>query len=426
MCEAERRFEMRPQSKGIANLYISVRHPNLYAAERFKTTAIVVLGMHRSGTSSVAGTLVRLGGTAPLHMMPPAACNERGFWESRVIAEMNDAILAAGGSSWRDWRKFDPARIDDAAADALRARAKAILAEEFGGACFPIIKAPRMCRLLRFWAPVFREAEWSVRAILPIRSPLEVGWSLNVRDRFGTSYGCLLWLRHVLDAEAETRGLTRAVLSWPEFLKDRRRALARVGEQLDVIWPHWGEGALAEIDEFVSADLRHQRASEDDLRAHPAISDLVRETYAAMLELVRDPGDGCVLRRLDALRARLESAETIFDHPMRELEEKVRSARNSLSERIAEANRDIARAESIIGHIANRFAEKRRPSKSTWFRYFWKTGSKSATPSFVELEGPRGHSQFSLFLCRALSRSEPGRSRRRDGPCAPLLASRRP
>ena len=171
-----------------------------------------------------------------------------------------------------------------------------------------------------------------------------------------------------------------------------------------MIWPRWCEGALAEIDEFVSADLRHQWASEDDLRTHPAVSDLVRETYAAMLELVENPDEGSVLRRLDAVCARFDSAEAIFDHPMRELEEKVRSARaqapadrteltlqlaaarserNSLSERIAEANRDIARAESIIGHIANRFAEKRRPSKSTWFRYFWKTGSKSATPSFV-------------------------------------------
>ena len=32
-------------------------------------------------------------GTAPLHVMPPAGDNERGFWESRVIAEMNDAKM---------------------------------------------------------------------------------------------------------------------------------------------------------------------------------------------------------------------------------------------------------------------------------------------------------------------------------------------
>ena len=30
-------------------------------------TAVLVLGMHRSGTSSVAGALIRLGGAAPTH-----------------------------------------------------------------------------------------------------------------------------------------------------------------------------------------------------------------------------------------------------------------------------------------------------------------------------------------------------------------------
>ena len=56
--------------------------------------------------------------------------------------------------------------------------------------------------------------------------------------------------------------MARAVLDWPEFLGDRRKALRRVSEQLGLIWPHWHERALAEVDEFVSADLRRHRASE--------------------------------------------------------------------------------------------------------------------------------------------------------------------
>ena len=74
-----------------------------------------------------------------------------------------------------------------------------------------------MCRLMPFWAPVFEEAKWAVHALLPIRSPREVGWSLNFRDGIGTSYGCLLWLRHVLEAEVETRGMARAFLSSAAF-----------------------------------------------------------------------------------------------------------------------------------------------------------------------------------------------------------------
>lgn len=305
-------------------MFLTVRHPDHAADDRLTTKAVLVLGMHRSGTSSSAGSLVLLGGQAPRHLMLPNAANEKGYWESTVVADLNDSILAAGGSDWRDWRKFDPGKIDLAAANVLRARAKAVLAEEFGHARFPIIKEPRMCRLMPVWAPVFEEAKWAVHALLPIRSPLEVGWSVNIRDGMGTSYGCLLWLRHVLEAEVETRGMARAFLSWPHFLDDRRRALARVGKQLGLTWPGWCESALEEVDEFVTADLRHQKAGDDDLHEHPAISDLVRETYEAMLELVQDPANGCVLRRIDDLRARFESAAAVFDHPMRELEEKVR------------------------------------------------------------------------------------------------------
>jgi hypothetical protein len=106
--------------------------------------------------------------------------------------DLNDAILAAGGSDWRDWRKFNLDAIGCEEGDALRARAKASLAEEFGDAGLAVMKDPRMCRLMPFWRPAFDEAKWSVRAVLPIRSPLEVAWSLNCRDGLRLAYGCLL------------------------------------------------------------------------------------------------------------------------------------------------------------------------------------------------------------------------------------------
>ena len=359
-------------------MFLSVGHPNL-DVECANKTLIVVLGMHRSGTSSVAGTLVRLGAAAPQHLMAPAADNERGFWESRVIMDLNDAILAAGGSDWKDWRKFNLEEIDRVEADALRTRAKAALAEEFGDVGLAVMKDPRMCRLMPFWRPVFEEANWSVRALLPIRSPLEVGWSLNCRDGLSPGYGCLLWLRHVLDAEAETRGMARAILDWPQFLNDRRKALTRVSEQWGLFLPHWYEDALAEVDEFVSADLRRQRASEADLRTHPAVNDLVRRTYTAMIDLVHNPRDSCVLRKLDDLRAGFETASAIFDCPMHEINEEVRRIR---SQAVAE----IARANAIIGDIADRYRERSRDSMRTGSRSFRKPRSKAAAPPLAEAE----------------------------------------
>ena len=60
-----------------------------------------------------------------------------------------------------------------------------------------------------------------------------------------------------------------------------------------------------------------------------------------MIDLVRDPGDGCVLKKLDDLRAGFETASAIFDVPMREVNEEVRRVRS-------QAAAEIARAEDIM------------------------------------------------------------------------------
>jgi len=185
-----------------------------------------------------------------------------------------------------------------------------------------------MCRLLPFWSSVFKEAKWSARPVLQLRSPLEVALSLNRRNGIALSNGCLMWLRHVLDAELETRGMARAVLDWGTFLADKRGTLARVGEQLDLDWPNQNESVYADIDDFVSADLRHHKASEVEMHAHPAINELVKETYGAVIELAEDPSNGGVLRKLDEVRARFESAVAIFDRPMGELEEGILRTRS--------------------------------------------------------------------------------------------------
>ncbi len=357
---------------GSCALFVSVGHP-IPDAQSLNRILVVVLGMHRSGTSSAAGTLVRLGAAAPQHLIAPNADNERGYWESPIIVDLNDAILAAGGSDWRDWRKFDVNKIDALKADALRARAKEALAEEFGDVGFAVVKDPRMCRLMPFWGPVFSQAKWSVRALLPIRPPLEVSQSLHCRDGIGPAYGCLLWLRHVFDAELETRGVARAFLDWPQFLGDGRNALAQASEQLGVIWPYWCESALADIDQFVSTDLRRQRTSEADMQTHPAVNDLVRRTYAAMIELVRDSASSDVLRKLDELRAGFEIASTLFDLPMREATDEVRRVRS-------QAAAELARGEAIIARGAGQDRERSRDSMRAGSRFFWKPRSKAAAP----------------------------------------------
>ena len=51
---------------------------------------IVVLGMHRSGTSVLMGVLSMLGVELGLNLMAPTEGNPRGYFENQSICELND------------------------------------------------------------------------------------------------------------------------------------------------------------------------------------------------------------------------------------------------------------------------------------------------------------------------------------------------
>src|SRR5690606_4349244 len=62
--------------------------------------AIIVLGMHRSGTSAVSGVLAKLGAQAPRSLMPPTQDNPRGYWESSELMKFHDRVLESAGHRW--------------------------------------------------------------------------------------------------------------------------------------------------------------------------------------------------------------------------------------------------------------------------------------------------------------------------------------
>ena len=65
--------------------------------------AIVVLGMHRSGTSAVTRLLnLAAGADLPRHLMNSRQDNETGFWESQPIADFNEELIEAAKSAWDD------------------------------------------------------------------------------------------------------------------------------------------------------------------------------------------------------------------------------------------------------------------------------------------------------------------------------------
>lgn len=67
-----------------------------------KQTCILLLGMHRSGTSALAGTLHQLGIYLGSDLMKPGQYNKKGYFENNLIFRFNEQLLHKVGSSWDD------------------------------------------------------------------------------------------------------------------------------------------------------------------------------------------------------------------------------------------------------------------------------------------------------------------------------------
>lgn len=309
-----------------------------------KKRAFIVLGMHRSGTSSVAGVLTLLGAAPPRTLMAAAADNPKGFFESRLVGELNDRILQAGGSSWDDWRHFDPDVLSVDAAQAFREEIQATLKQEFADDAVIVLKDPRLCRLYPIWEGVLEEEGYQAEFILPVRSPLEVARSLNRRNGMPIASGLLLWLRHALEAEELTRERPRSILLWRAFMQDWRSEVALIQQALN--WDVEVTKARAgDIDAFLSVDLQHQVVPDAALVSDPEAHAWALEAYEALTDLAGRPDDPLVpLAKLDRVRSSFEVSCQIYGR-----------ASQPLVQRIGELEAELADAQhslSNVGHEA--------------------------------------------------------------------------
>jgi hypothetical protein len=62
--------------------------------------AILVAGMHRSGTSALTRMVNLLGAALPEDLLPASRGNELGHWEPAKIVELHDKMLESAHSGW--------------------------------------------------------------------------------------------------------------------------------------------------------------------------------------------------------------------------------------------------------------------------------------------------------------------------------------
>ena len=270
-----------------------------------------ILGMHRSGTSSLAGAFVKLGATAPKTLLGSNEGNAAGHWESASLIDFHDQLLESAGSRWDDWREFNDAWYETPVAYEYKQRGRLLLREEFGDSSVFVFKDPRNCRIARFWLEIFAEEGIRPKIVVPIRSPLEVAQSHRARDLFPLRKGLVLWLRHVLEAEAVSRGLPRVIVQWDQFLDGWQNSIAAI-EQILGPFPANTDLSAAAVEQFLRKDLKHQTVSAEQLAENALVHRWIESTYAAVKELSRNPNSNSACEILDHVKAQFDDAALLL------------------------------------------------------------------------------------------------------------------
>ncbi len=320
------------------------------AASRRKH-ALLVLGMHRSGTSAMVGVLNLLGASVPRNLIS-------GHFESKDLIVVHDELLASAGLAWDDTGPLSADWYHSPAAEHFEQRLLAFLRNDFEDSYLFVIKDPRICRFVPLWLSALAQFNAQPHAIIPVRNPLEVAASLKARDGFVPGKSYLLWLRHVLDAERDTRGVSRSFVAYDSLLSDWRRVADTLSEDLGMKWPRTLHRAGAEIDQFLVSTHRHHRLDEADLIPRPEIVDWVKQAYQALMVAARDD-ESRISGTFDAIRSELETADLTFTPIIAESQLKLREREGEvteLRERKGEVT-ELREREGEIGRLSGEVTE---------------------------------------------------------------------
>ena len=140
---------------------------------------------------------------------------------------------------------------------------------------------------------------------------MEVAGSLRARDGFSGTKSCLLWLRHLLDAERDSRGFPRVFVSYERLLRDWLGTSERIARELHLFWPHSGHEAHQQIEEYLSSALRHHSFDSADLQARSDVTAWVKQAFDEVSRAATD-ADDVDSDVFDEIRAQLDRADQAY------------------------------------------------------------------------------------------------------------------
>jgi GT2 family glycosyltransferase/glycosyltransferase involved in cell wall biosynthesis len=245
---------------------------------------IVVIGMHRTGTSLITRGLQVMGVNLGNNLLPAMAdVNAKGFWEDADINALNIEMLHAINSEWDCLTPITATNIQQLEHQGYFLRAVELLRNKVAQVSIFGLKDPRIAKLLPFWGMVFDHCNYDVSYLLTIRHPLSVVKSLQKRDNLSAEKSYLLWFTHVITALTFSIGKNVSLVDYDFFMQHPSDELERLAKdfKLSVI----NQELQVFLDQFVDNSLRHTHYALDDLRLDSACPYPIQDVYSYLLKI---------------------------------------------------------------------------------------------------------------------------------------------
>lgn len=248
---------------------------------------ILVLGMHRSGTSAVTAGLQKAL-EVPLGPVQtgPVPDNLKGCYENSSTWQINDSLLERLGSSWDSYAVLYPMDWDSPAVLPYLTKAVDLIRNTFGDQRLWGMKDPRITVLLPFWENVFREVGADVYRILSLRHPFEVALSLRSRFRQlpnycfwadeDLRYSLNLWYWYNINVLQNIRDDRNVVISFDDLLANPDAQMNRIAHFVDI--EACPERIHQYASDFLDAGLKHHASGLEEIEP-------LRNEYSYVLEL---------------------------------------------------------------------------------------------------------------------------------------------
>jgi hypothetical protein len=315
--------------------------PRVAAARR---PIVMVVGMHRSGTSLCSHMLSALGldmtdRVPGPGLESPGPDNPLGHWERWEIVEFHDRILRffnrEFSSQCHDFALPVAWWADPRVAE-VRREIIAFLERRMGSGYFGF-KDPRTIRLMPMWHQIINELRLVHKTVFCLRNPAQVARSLHLRDGFSVETGEYRWFAYNIDFFRYTQGSEFCTIEYESWFEDPALNLTKLRNFFGLPDDRMAFDLDPMISEIVRHDLRH-----DDGRRSEARQPLVRSVFNLARRAEHDPA---AREQVQTIAAQFVTFQQLQGAFQRDFEQALAVARAEAETELAGLREALARAD---------------------------------------------------------------------------------